>query len=105
MGAEHAHRLVAIMLDEFLARLDAHRGVRIEGANPVRMRDLNRMMHHVAGDDGVLAARRDPHTDVTGSVARGGFKPDLAREPAAGLDQFREPRVDHRTHRVFESVT
>src|SRR6185437_12890775 len=45
MGPDDRYRLVAVALDERLARLRAHLRIGIELANPVRMRDLNRMMN------------------------------------------------------------
>jgi hypothetical protein len=57
MSSEHMYRLVAISLHELLPRFDRELRICIELYYPIRVCDLNRMMHHVTGDDSVLTAR------------------------------------------------
>ena len=78
VSTDHPDRLVAIALDEGLARFSTHRWIGVEFANPVRMGDLNRMVDHVAGNDRVLAARRNPHARVTRGMPGSRFEYDVA---------------------------
>src|SRR5207302_8928416 len=62
----------------------------IRGRGPLRPGDLAGMVHEVAGDQRLLAARGDPHTDVAGSMARGRDEADLVADPVIGLYEIDE---------------
>jgi hypothetical protein len=55
MSTENPNRLLAIAVDELSSRVDCERRIGIELADPIGMYDLNRMVHQVARDYGVLA--------------------------------------------------
>src|SRR5690348_5742452 len=55
VGAEDQHRLIGVPFHERTPRLASLVGVGIEGAKPIGMPKLDRMMHQVAGDHGFLA--------------------------------------------------
>src|ERR1700728_2337361 len=100
--ADYANRLVAIALDESLARFSTHRGIGVELADPVGMSDLNRMVDHVAGDDCVLTARRNPHAGVTGGMSRGRFEYNVTSQPMSVLHQLRTARFNDRSHGIID---
>src|SRR6202011_4066076 len=104
MCAEDLDWLVAVALDELLARLGRHRGVGGELADPFGMGDLDRMMNQVAGDHRVLAARGNPHAGMARSMAGGGLEPDFAGQLAGRFDQLRQSSLDYRAHRVFDPL-
>src|SRR5580698_11330224 len=96
--SDYADRLVAVALDEGLARFTTHRGIGVELADPVGMSDLNRMVDHVAGDDCVLSARRNPNAGVTGGMSRSRLKYDVAGQPMSVLHELRATRFDDGAH-------
>src|ERR1700737_69858 len=104
MCAENLDWLVAVALDELLARLGRHRGIGVELADPFGMGDLDWMMNHVAGDHRVLAVRGNPHAGMARSMAGGGLEPAFARQLAGRFDQLRETSLDYRAHRVFDRL-
>ncbi len=46
------------------------------------------MVHEVAGDQRLLAARHDPHADVTGRMAQSRDETDLLADPVIGFDEI-----------------
>ena len=75
--SENQHRPVSVTLRELAPRLASLLPVTIESTFPVGMAKLNRMMHQIAADYGLFAARGNPDADVARSVAVGRFQPDL----------------------------
>src|SRR5882672_2611288 len=67
--ADDQHLLVRVALDEGAPRLRALLLVHVEVAVSLRRRELDRVVHHVAGDDGFLAARLDVHAHVPRRMA------------------------------------
>ncbi len=74
----------------------------IRGRGPLRPGDLAGMVHEVAGDQRLLAARGDPHTDVAGSMARGRDEADLVADPVIGLYEIDEAGLPDRGNRISE---
>ena len=54
MGAQHQHRLVGIAVDEGLAGYPRCLCIGAEIARQLGNADLHGVVHHVAGDDGVM---------------------------------------------------
>ena len=101
MGADDQHFPVGVALDECAARLRALLLVHVEVAVHLRVGELDRVMHHVAGDDGFLAARANVHADVAGRVARRRLEPHLVGDGVIRLDRARAgwPRRSGRPNR------
>src|SRR5947207_4807235 len=76
--------------------------VAVRRRRPLRMGDLARVMHEIAGDQRLLALRGDPHADMTGSMAQGRNEAHLVADPMIGLDEIDEPGLPDRHHRVAE---
>src|SRR5438105_2124403 len=76
--------------------------VAIRRRRPLRMGDLARVMHEIAGDQRLLALRGDPRTDVTGGMAQGRNEIYFVADPMIGLNEIDEPGLPDRRHRVAE---
>ena len=94
MRAEDLDGPIRVALEERAACPARGLGVDVEVARPGRLGTLHRVMHQVAGDDGVLALRADAHAHVPGRVARRRLQPDLVAQAMIGLDEVREARVE-----------
>jgi len=68
----------------------------------VRAGDLTGMVHEVAGDQRLLAARGDPYADMAGGIAQGRDEVDLVAQPVIGLDEIGKISIPNRRHRVGE---
>ena len=95
---------VGVALDECAACLRALLLVHVEVAVHFRGGELDRMMHHVAGDDGFLAARANVHADVTRRVARRRLQPHLVGDCVIRLDEVVQIGLDDRVDRIDQVI-
>src|SRR5262245_37921025 len=98
--ADDPHLAPGIALDERAARPGPLLLVHVEVAMHLRGSELDRVMHHVAGDDGFLTARADVDADVTRRVARCRLEPHLVGDRVVSLDELVQLRLDDRVDRV-----
>src|SRR5208282_4649842 len=95
---------VRVFLAERAPRLLRHREVGVETIVPIRIFALNRVMHQVAGYDGFLTLRRNPHTVMTRGVAGRRLEPYLVGDAEIRVDQVGHPDFDDRTHRILDRI-
>ena len=95
-------RTAGVAREEALPRRLRLRLVEVRAAAPIRMRDLHRVVHQVAGDHGLLAARADVHADVAGRVPGRRLEPHLVGHRVVVGDEVDEAGVEHRPHRLGE---
>ncbi len=96
MAADDQHVLIGETLHEVHARLAAGFLVHVEARGPPRVGELNRVMHHVAGDHGLLAARLDEHAHVPRRVTRRREQRDFVGDLEVRPDVLDQPRFDAR---------
>src|SRR6266481_7032941 len=85
-----------------LAGLPRQGRIGIGGRGPLRTSDLAGVVHEVAGDQRLFAARGDAHTDMTGGMARGRDEADFVADPVIGLDEIDKAGIPDRGHRISE---
>ncbi len=69
---------------------------------PVRLRELDRVVGEVTRDERVRTTRLHVHGDVARRVARRELEADLVGDAMVGRDEVGEAGVDHGPHRVVE---
>src|SRR6478735_7860870 len=75
--------------------------VHVEARFTFRYGDLDGVMHHVTGDHRTLAARLDQHADMPGRMSGCRDQRHLISEPEVRVDEFHQPRIQHRHHGVI----
>ncbi len=91
MTADHERAGIAKALHEFAARARCLGLVHVEARFGGGHGDLDRVVHQITGDDGLLAARIDQHADMSRRVARRGDERDLVGEAEVRIDELLEP--------------
>src|SRR5579863_3538130 len=66
--------------------------------------DLDGVVHQIAGNDGLLAARIDQYTDMAGGVARRCDERDLIGEAKIRIDELLEARGQYRIDRILQMI-
>ena len=69
--ADDQNRSIGHAGEHMFTGMPSLEGIGIGDRGPFRPGDLAGMVHEVAGDQRFLATRRNPHADVTGSMAGG----------------------------------
>src|SRR5580692_4331240 len=89
---------------EVAARARCLRLVHVEARFGGGYGDLDRVVHQIAGNDGLLAARIDQHTDMAGGVARRRDERDLIGEAEVRIDELLEARGQYRVDGILQMI-